>query len=326
MDRIMVNKKYCMSSYLAFRYIEKPEMEFKEGFKHSLEPLALEDEIVPVSSAEEMDAQLKKTFKKLEGKRMAIFLSGGMDSAILASYMPGCDAYTFRFLGGEYHKEELARAEYYADYYHLNLHYIDITWDTVINHLEPVMKAKCAPVHSIEPQLLQAALQAKEDGAEVIILGESADSIFGGLDGLLAKDWTIDEFKQRYMFTNPADVLVDSEDMSYLFERYRKDGDKIDFQAFIKDVFGIESGGSYINSFGVAGLEYFTPFAFMKVKGGLDLERIRKGDTKYLIRDLFRMKYPRYPVPEKIPMPRPVDAYLQSGKAQKDQSLSRIWT
>ena len=55
-------------------------------------------------------------------------------------------------------------AEYYAQNYGLNLHYVDITWDNVISHLEPVMNAKAAPVHSIELQILQAALQAKVDG------------------------------------------------------------------------------------------------------------------------------------------------------------------
>ena len=45
---------------------------------------------------------------------------------------------------------------------HIRTH--TVSWDTVISYLEPVMKAKAAPVHSIEPQILQAALQAKADG------------------------------------------------------------------------------------------------------------------------------------------------------------------
>ena len=50
------------------------------------------------------------------------------------------------------------------------------------------MKAKVAPVHSIEPQILQAALQAKADGIEMMFIGESSELIFGGMDGLLSKD------------------------------------------------------------------------------------------------------------------------------------------
>ena len=29
------------------------------------------------------------------------------------------------------------------------------------------------------------------------------------MDGLLAKDWTFDEFMNRYLFTNPEDVLAE---------------------------------------------------------------------------------------------------------------------
>ena len=48
------------------------------------------------------------------------------------------------------------------------------------------MTAKCAPVHSIEPQILQAALQAKNDGIEIMFVGESSDLVFGGMDQLLS--------------------------------------------------------------------------------------------------------------------------------------------
>ena len=49
-------------------------------------------------------------------------------------------------------------------------------------HLDAVIKAKAAPVHSIEPQILQAALQAKSDGVEMMFVGESSDLVFGGMD------------------------------------------------------------------------------------------------------------------------------------------------
>ena len=67
----------------------------------------------------------------------------------------------------------------------------------------------------------------------MMFVGESSDLVFGGMDGLLAKDWTFEEFMNRYIFIKPEDVLVEPESMRYLFERYRKDGDKIDFLAFM---------------------------------------------------------------------------------------------
>lgn len=305
------DKKYCMSSYMAFRYIEDDNKDFYEGMHHeNIAPVPLEKRVL-CYTAEDVDRELKKQMDSLkaQNKKMGLMLSGGMDSAILASYMEGCDAYTFRFLGGEYQKEELNRAKYYADYYGMKLHYIDISWDTVEKYIDEILRVKAAPVHSIEPQILQGAIEALEDGIELMILGESCDSIFGGLDGLLSQDWKLEDFKYRYMFTNPEDVLEDPADMSYLFERYRM-GEKIDFQKFIDDIFAIESASSYLNAYNIANLAYYTPYSYLKVGGGLDLERIRKGESKYLIRELMKKKYPDFPVPEKVPMPRPVDSYF----------------
>lgn len=305
-----------MSSYMAFRYIEKDGVDFKEGLHHSNFKPVLESEKILVKNAEDMDIAIQKVFDSLKGQRLGIMLSGGMDSASLAAYMPGADAYTFRFLGGKFQSEELERAEYYANYYNLNLHYVDITWDTVVNNLKPVMVGKNAPVHSIEPQLYQAALQAKADGVERLIIGESADLIFGGMDQLLAEDWTFEDFSKRYTFTDPKLVLKEPVDMSYLFERYRQ-GSHIDFLAFMDDVFSIESSSSYLNAFSVAGMPYTDPYVKLKMAEPLDLYRVRNGEPKYLVRNLFAMKYPEYPIPNKVPMPRPVDIYFKNWKGPK---------
>lgn len=300
-----------MSSYLAFRYIERDGIDFYPGLYHkNIKPIP-EEQRVAVRTAEEIDAEIGRQMAKFHSMKCGVLLSGGMDSAIVASYLPGAEAYTFRFLGGEYQKEELGRAEYYADIYGLNLHYVDISWETVKRHLEPVIEHKGAPVHSIEPQILQAALQAKEDGVEIVFVGESSDLVFGGMDGLLSQDWTVEAFRDRYIFTKPEDVLVDFENMDYLFERYRMDDGKIDFLSFMDDVFSIESSSSYLNAFEVAGMPYYDPYARLKMADRLDLNRVRNGEPKYLIRELMKMKYPDIPVPEKVPMPRPVDAYFR---------------
>ncbi len=309
----MVDKKYCMSSYMAFRYIEDDNKEFYEGFKHNNIKAVPASQKIPVKTADDIDQEIGKQMEQFKKKKKGIMLSGGMDSAIIASYLSGSDAYTFRFLGGKFQEKELERAVYYAKYYGLNLHYVDITWDTVLSHLEAVMKLKCAPVHSIEPQILQAALQAKADGIEIMFVGESSDLVFGGMDGLLAKDWTFNEFMDRYIFTKPEDVLAEPESMQYLFERYRK-GDNIDFLKFMDDVFSTESSSSYLNAFAVAGMEYYDPYARLTMSDKLDLYRVRHGEPKYLIRDLMKKKYPEIPVPDKIPMPRPVDTYFKTWK------------
>ena len=312
----MVDKKYCMSSYLAFRYIEDDNRDFFEGGHHvNIKPIPDKDRIL-VRTSDDIDKNIQAQMDEFKDKKKGVMLSGGMDSAIVASYLPGSEAYTFRFLGGEYQKEELNRAEYYSRYYGLNLHYVDISWSTVERYLEPVMKGKHAPVHSIEPQILQAAFQAKNDGVEMMFVGESSDLIFGGMDGLLAKDWTFDEFVERYIFIKPEEVLEESESMLYLFERYRK-GEMIDFLSFMNDVFSIESSSSYLNAFNVAGMPYYDPYAKLKMAEPLDLSRVRSGEPKYLIRELMAKKYPEISVPNKVPMPRPVDSYFKEWQGPK---------
>ncbi len=309
----MIDKKYCMSSYMAFRFIEDDNKDFYAGMKHhNITPIA-DDERIYVRTAEDIDREICAQIKQYKDKKRGILLSGGMDSAIIASYLSGADAYTFRFLGGKFQNEEMLRAEYYTKFYGLKLHYVDISWNTVSLYLEPVMKAKCAPVHSIEPQILQAALQAKADGIEVMFIGNSSDPIFGGMDGLLAKDWLFDEFMNRYMFTKPEDVLADPESMQYLFERYRQE-DNINFIKFMDDVYSVESSSSYMNAFAVAGMYYYDPYARLKMADDLDLYRVRNGEPKYLIRELMKQKYPEIPIPNKVPMPRPVDEYFKTWK------------
>ncbi|MBQ7545107.1 MAG: hypothetical protein IJT02_09230 [Synergistaceae bacterium] len=293
------------------RYIEDDSRDFYPGLHHqNIKPVP-DEQRIRVRTAQDIDSAIRSQTETFRDMKKGVLLSGGMDSAIVASYLSGADAYTFRFLGGSYQSEELARAEYYAEVYGLRLHYVDISWNTVTQYLTPVMKAKCAPVHSIEPQIYQAALQAEADGVEVMFVGESSDLVFGGMDKLLSKDWSFDEFMNRYTFTRPEDVLREPVSMQYVFERYRLDGDRIDFLAFMDDVFSVESSSSYMNAFAAAGISYYDPYARLKMSEPLDLQRVRNGESKYLIRELFRMRYPDVRVPEKIPMPRPVDAYFK---------------
>ncbi len=171
---------------------------------------------------DEIDDSIAKRFQDLKGKKLGILLSGGMDSATLASYMPGTDAFTFRFEEGKYQRDELERAEKYAEYYHLNLHYVDIPWEnTVLPYIDALMNSKGVPVHFIEPQIMQAALMAKNKGIECMIVGESTDLIFGGMDGLLSKDWTVSEFIDRYTFCQPSSVMVSPVYIDWLYEMYR---------------------------------------------------------------------------------------------------------
>ena len=139
------------------------------------------------------------------------------------------------------------------------------------------------------------------------------------MDQLLSQDWNFDDFAKRYIFLDPKDVLCDPVDIMYLFERYRQ-GNKIDFMRFMDDVFSIESSSSYFNALGAAKMPYTDPYAKLKMVEPLDLYKVRHGESKYLIRELFRKKYPEIKVPDKVPMPRPVDIYFAewSGPKRKE--------
>lgn len=269
---------------------------------------------IMVRNAHDIDEEIQKQFDAIKGKKLGLLLSGGMDSGCLAPYMPGQDAYTFRFLGGNYQQDELKRAQYFADKWGLKLHYVDIYWSVVEQNVDQLMKHKAAPLHSIEPQIAQAALQAKSDGVELLIIGDAADGVFGGMDGLLSKDWRYSEFKSRYTYLRPEEVLNRSIDMDAAFEKYRLPGEMIDYISFMNEYDDIESYASYENAISTVGMKYIDPYEILKMAEPLDLYRIRHGESKYLMRDLFRMKYPEIPVPEKLPMPRPVDAYFSNWK------------
>lgn len=319
----MVDKNYCMSSYMAFRFVERDDMDFFPNMKHKIFHRVEKKDKKIIYTAQDIDKAIKSDFENnlCKYKKMGLLLSGGMDSGILASYMSGCDAYTFRFIGGKFQKDELERAELFSKKYNLNLHYVDIDWEnTVDKYVDFVMKERFTPVHSIEPQIMQAALQAKGDGMEIMIIGAGSDDVFGGIDKLLSKDWKYEEFKKRFMYTDPKDVLVDYVDMDYAFEPWKVGEDDINYMGFLDANSTIETDLSFQNAFETAGLSFYDPYVSMELAEPLDLYRIRHGESKYLIRELFAMKYPDIEIPEKLPMPRPVDFYFKDwqGPSRKE--------
>lgn len=316
----MIDKDFCLSSYIAFRYIWKDDVDFAEGLHHDLiEPLPASERI-PVASASDIDREIQRQFDELYAHypSIGILLSGGMDSAILASYLkPGSHAYTFTAMGSTVFNADQERAAHYCEKFGLKHHFVDISFDDYQELTPIVMENKCAPVHSIEPQIYKAAMMARADGVDLMIVGESSDLIFGGMDKLLAKDWQFDDFVKRYTFLDPELVLSRPIDMSELFEKYRIENDRIDFMSFMDDVFSIESSSSYLNAFEAAVMPYYDPYAMLIMRDPLDLNRVRNGEPKYLIRALYAMKYPEVPIPDKIPMPRPVDMIFKDWEGPK---------
>lgn len=315
----MVNKDFCLSSYMAFRYIWKDGIDFAEGFQHkNFLPLEMKNRVA-VRTSKDMDREIQKQFDELYSKyqHIGILLSGGMDSANLAAYLkPGSHAYTFNSASGVF-DADVARAKAYCEKFQLKHHLIDITMDDYHKYAPIVMRYKFAPVHSIEPQIYKAAEMAKQDGVQLMIVGESADLIFGGMDKLISPEWTFDTFAKRYTFLDPSLVLTHPVEQSELFEQYRIGDNGIDVFKFMDEVFSVESSSSYLNAFGAAWLPYYDPYAKLVMADPLNMQRVRNGEPKYLVRGLYALKYPELEIPFKIPTPRPVDTIFKEWEGPK---------
>jgi len=316
---MIVDKDFCLSSYIAFRYIWKDGVDFCEGFQHKNYCGPTAEERIGVRTSEDIDREIQRQFDNLYAKydSIGILLSGGMDSANLAAYLrPGSHAYTFNSASGECNPD-VERAKVYCKKWQLHHHLIDITMDDYKHYTPIVMRHKFAPVHSIEPQIYKAAEMARQDGVQLMIVGESSDLIFGGMDKLISPVWTFDAFVKRYTFLDPQLVLTHPVDQSAVFERYREGESGIDVMRFMDEVFAVESSGSYLNAFGAAWMPYYDPYALLVMADPLDMERVRNGEPKYLVRGLYALKYPELEIPFKIPMPRPVDAVFRDWQGPK---------
>lgn len=314
----MIDKKYCMSHYLAFRFIKDENINFFENLKHTVYKSHPENEITPVKTVEEMDRIIRQKIEEFYlPNKTAILLSGGMDSAILASYLPkGTKAYTFKCIA-DGAIDETERAKIYAQKAGLDHEILEMRWEDFEKLTPEILKADGVPFHSIEVQLLKAAKHAKSQGIEKFIIGDSADYVFGGMDKLLSVDWDFDSFVKRYNYIEPSSALKEYVDVTKEYEKFRLSNNKIDFVRLTQSDMLTESLSSYSDAFEIAGIEFLDPYSYMKMAEPLDLTRVRNGEPKYIVRELFAKRYPDIPIPDKIPMPRAMNQWL------KDYGVSR---
>lgn len=311
---MITDKNYCMNSFLMFRSIWDQEHRFRDD----LIPRFFEenDDRTLIRDSFELEAILRKEVERTcRETKAAIALSGGIDSAILARFMPeGSIAYTFRcVVPGIQVTDETPMAAEFAKRCGLEHRIVEISWEDMERYAPELMLDKGAPIHSIEVQIYKAALQAKRDGFDTLIFGESADINYGGMDGLLAKDWTVPEFIERYSYVLPYRALRQPQIITEPFIRYSKDG-YIDAHEFVRHIFYVEAMGTYTHSTGYAGVKLSAPFSKTYMGIPMDYQRIRNGESKYLVKEIFSRLYPDMQIPEKIPMPRPVNEWMKDWK------------
>lgn len=307
-----VDLTYCASSYLMYRMVAKDGVSFCSRYPSRLADISFER--TPVRNGEELIAALKNEVDAAtaDGKA-ALALSGGIDSAILARLMPsGSTAYTFRcHVPGVDVTDETGQAGIYAKECGLRHKIIDIAWDDVERVTPLLMRHKGAPIHSIEAQIYLAACQARRDGFTKLIFGENADIIYGGMNGLLARDWTFGEFVERYSYVMPYRVLKTPKMILEPFYEFESNG-YIDAHEFINTYFRREALGTYNNACESAGVAFVGPYSMTKMSEPIDLERIRKVESKYIVREAFRILMQGFVQPEKIPMPRPMEEWMRN--------------
>ncbi|MDV7751299.1 asparagine synthase C-terminal domain-containing protein [Enterococcus casseliflavus] len=315
---------YAMSSFLTYRTIVKENISFSNKYPpRYFKPYKM-NERISVTNSKQTLALIKEYLETLfsnDNNNVALMLSGGIDSAILAALVPeGTQAYTFK-TETSVSVDDVIYAKKYAQKFNLKHTIIDVDWDDYNQSIDDLMTQKGSPIHSIEPQIFKAAKIAKKDGFTHLLFGENADIVFGGFNGLLSKDWNVDEFFDRYCFVDPRKVLKDYE---YLIDPIKKyaSNDIVDVHAFINDVFYKESNSSYENACSLAEINFCTPFSQMKVEN-LDLAKIRDGQNKYILREIFASLYPEFENRKKVPMPRAVDKWFGNWEGPKHEAFKR---
>lgn len=310
-----VDKDYCIGSFLMLRTI----FDHSKSFANGVIPryFTMNKDRNPVNSSSELESILRQQVNEaiMLGKA-ALALSGGIDSAILAKMMPKHSvAYTFKcIVPGINVTDESPAAASYAKECGLEHRIIEVYWEDFERYAPLLMKHKGAPIHSIEVQIYKAALKAKEDGFDILIFGESSDVNFGGQDGLLSKDWTIPQYIERYSYLLPHKVVKKPIYVTEAFEPFVLENGLINMHEFNRTVYYQESMGSYTNATECADIQLSAPFSKTFLAQPLDLERIRKGENKYMVREVFERLYPGWQIPVKTPMPRPMNEWLKDWK------------
>lgn len=306
----MVDKNFCMSSFLMYRYLYDESINF--GLPRNNVDISFER--TPIDNGDELIEFLRAQVKSAtaDGKA-ALALSGGIDSAILAKFMPeGSTAYTFRcVVPGKKVEDESGRAAHWAEICKLNHKVIDIYWEDVEAVVDKLMLNKGAPIHSIETQIHIAAKKVLADGFPKFIFGEIADTVYGGLDRLLSKDWLLGDFVERYSYVLPYKVLREPQMPLEPFHKIEVDG-HVDPHDFLNRYFFPESLGSYFNACSLAGVEFIAPYSLTRMAHPIDYKKIRSGESKYIVREAFRKLYPGEDIPRKTPMPRPVNEWFEN--------------
>lgn len=274
----------CVSCFLRYR-----------SFPHDISPFtqkkrfAIEKSPVKISNEDDLDIFLKKFFKNIDFNKTGIMLSGGIDSSLLASYMPkGSYAFTISYPEMK-NKDEVERAKFFAKSFGLKLIVVEVTFQDVLNFHDELAINKGQPLSSIEIGIYKMCLEAKKYNLTSLITGMGADGVFGGTFNLMSRDWTNNEFVERFTYIKPEIVMRNPVDSMEFYEMYYSDP-YFDMFGFLDDVESEYTVSYFANPSQLSGIKLYAPFESCVRDFELDRNEMLNGNEKKLLRLLFRKR------------------------------------
>ena len=174
------------------------------------------------------------------------------------------------------------------------------------------MLFKKEPLSVIEIALHKMCLRALDFGLEQLLTGAGADVKFGGLTNIMSRTWTKDEFIKRYTFC-PPELVLKNPDKAHLeyFDEFERDGVSYDGNGFMAGPFGKATSKYFCSASRSAGIRLLAPFELMDRRFDLNVEDMKNGNEKRVLRELFVERSGIDSVPRKYPLPRPLEVWKQ---------------
>lgn len=292
----------CISCFLRYRSFPHEITPFKRKKKFNFS----ESEKIEIFNELDLLNYFSMYFKNVDFKKTGIMLSGGIDSCMVAAFMPkGSLAFTISYPEMK-EKDETERAKFYANKFGLKLIEVDVTFDDIVKYQDELMKNKEQPLSSIEIGMYKMCLEAKKHGLENLLTGMGADGLFGGFFNLLSRQWTNSEFVERFTYIDPNTVLLKAEDNLTFFKNHFNEP-YFNMLNFLDDIESEYSLSYFLNPCETANIKLLAPYENCIRKFNYDFDMIRNGNEKPILRKAFEIKTGFKFEGRKMPFPRPTE-------------------
>jgi hypothetical protein len=311
---MQVNIDKCINEYLAFQQVMSENICWKEDFYNTF---SIQNECPRYHKVRNgndcllfLKSKIKEILKNYNSNEIGILISSGIDSGSLAKLLPK-NSNAFYATYKERKKDpEIEITKKYCEINKLNLNIIEVSWNDYENNMDYLMNIKKSPLHPCEIPIYMCCKKAKELGVKSLISGFGADIEFGGMDKLLSKDWMFNEFKKRYEYCpriTEINTDLDNKYLNYIQNNF------INIQQFLKQIYGKMTFKAFYYIPNLFNIKHIPLWDYLKIDGELDINRIRNGEPKYIIRETFKLLYKNDNIglPNKIPFTRPTDIYMK---------------